>query len=100
MPLAAQSKPMMTIFPTADGVKEEDSSLTYRFQRWGNDYSVNIQARQVGEFSLIPSNTQVEHRLHDQWQNGNPQRWHLTRDDQQNPQQQQHRQQSGEEDDA
>ncbi|MBJ5870823.1 SPI-1 type III secretion system protein SpaN, partial [Salmonella enterica subsp. enterica serovar Derby] len=38
--------------------------------------------------------------LHDQWQNGNPQRWHLTRDDQQNPQQQQHRQQSGEEDDA
>ncbi|MCQ3764204.1 SPI-1 type III secretion system protein SpaN [Salmonella enterica subsp. enterica serovar Indiana] len=100
MPLAAQSKPMMTIFPTADGVKGEDSSLTYRFQRWGNDYSVNIQARQAGEFSLIPSNTQVEHRLHDQWQNGNPQRWHLTRDDQQNPQQQQHRQQSGEEDDA
>ncbi|EDZ9093563.1 SPI-1 type III secretion system protein SpaN [Salmonella enterica] len=100
MPLAAQSKPMMTIFPTADGVKGEDSSLTYRFQRWGNDYSVNIQARQVGEFSLIPSNTQVEHRLHDQWQNGNPQRWHLTRDDQQNPQQQQHGQQSGEEDDA
>ncbi|SUH13859.1 antigen presentation protein SpaN [Salmonella enterica subsp. enterica] len=34
MPLAAQSKPMMTIFPTADGVKGEDSSLTYRFQRW------------------------------------------------------------------
>ncbi|HCM1916252.1 TPA: SPI-1 type III secretion system protein SpaN [Salmonella enterica subsp. salamae serovar 28:r:e,n,z15] len=100
MPLAAQSKPMMTIFPTTDGVKGEDSSLTYRFQRWGNDYSVNIQARQVGEFSLIPSNTQVEHRLHDQWQNGNPQRWHLTRDDQQNPQQQQHRQQAGEEDDA
>ncbi|ELW8654429.1 SPI-1 type III secretion system protein SpaN [Salmonella enterica] len=100
MPLAAQSKPMMTIFPATDGVKGEDSSLTYRFQRWGNDYSVNIQARQVGEFSLIPSNTQVEHRLHDQWQNGNPQRWHLTRDDQQNPQQQQHRQQAGEEDDA
>lgn len=98
--LAAQSKPVMTIFPTADSVKGEDNSLTYRFQRWGNDYSVNIQARQAGEFSLIPSNTQVEHRLHDQWQNGNPQRWHLTRDDQQNPQQQQHRQQSGEEDDA
>ncbi|EOF5150468.1 SPI-1 type III secretion system protein SpaN [Salmonella enterica] len=100
MPLAAQSKPVTTIFPTLDGVKGEDSSLTYRFQRWGNDYSVNIQARQAGEFSLIPSNTQVEHRLHDQWQNGNPQRWHLMRDDQQNPQQQQHRQQSGEEDDA
>ncbi|EBF0273629.1 SPI-1 type III secretion system protein SpaN [Salmonella enterica] len=100
MPLAAQSKPVTTIFPTLDGVKGEDSSLTYRFQRWGNDYSVNIQARQAGELSLIPSNTQVEHRLHDQWQNGNPQRWHLMRDDQQNPQQQQHRQQSGEEDDA
>lgn len=100
IPLAAQSKPVTTIFPTLDGVKGEDSSLTYRFQRWGNDYSVNIQARQAGEFSLIPSNTQVEHRLHDQWQNGNPQRWHLMRDDQQNPQQQQHRQQSGEEDDA
>lgn len=100
MPLMAQSKPVMTIFPTADGVKGEDSSLTYRFQRWGNDCSVNIQVRQVGEFSLIPSNMQVEHRLHDQWQNGNPQRWHLMRDDQQNPQQQQHRQQSGEGDDA
>ncbi|HCC0888701.1 TPA: SPI-1 type III secretion system protein SpaN [Salmonella enterica] len=99
-PVAAQSRPVMSILPTSDGVKGEDNSLTYRFQRWGNDYSVNIQARQAGEFSLIPSNTQVEHRLHEQWQNGNPHRWHLTRDDQQNPQQQQHRQQSGEEDDA
>lgn len=100
MPLAAHSKQAMTTFPITDGVKGDDNSLTYRFQRWGNDYSVNIQARQAGEFSLVPSNTQVEHRLHDQWQNGNPQRWHLMRDDQQNPQQQQHGQHSGEEDDA
>ncbi|MEA0983700.1 type III secretion system needle length determinant, SpaN/EivJ family, partial [Salmonella enterica] len=70
MPFAAQSKPMMTIFPTADAVKGEDSSLTYRFQRWGNDYSVNIQARQAGEFAVILANPQVEHRLHDQCQNG------------------------------
>ncbi|WP_411898697.1 type III secretion system needle length determinant, SpaN/EivJ family, partial [Salmonella enterica] len=94
MPLAAHSKPIVTIFPPADRVKEEDSSLTFRFQRWGNDYSVNIQARQAGEVSLIPSITHVEHRWHAQCQNVNPQRLHLTPDEQQKPQQQRHRQQS------
>lgn len=58
----------------------DSSSLTYRFQRWGGDFSVNIQP-QSGAMMLSPSDALVEQKLNDNWQSGNPNRWHLVQEE-------------------
>lgn len=90
-PSMAPSRSDMNIFSAPEASEVDKRTLTYRFQQWGNGYSVNIQSAQIGELSLTPSNRHVEQRLNEQWQSGNPERWHLTRDGQQS--QQQHKQQ-------
>lgn len=65
---------------TLDTSSMDSNSLTYRFQRWGGEYSVNIQA-QSGSMMLSPSDALVEQKLNDNWQSGNPHRWHLVQED-------------------
>lgn len=65
---------------TLDTSSMDSNSLTYRFQSWGGEYSVNIQA-QSGSMMLSPSDALVEQKLNDNWQSGNPHRWHLVQED-------------------
>jgi hypothetical protein len=60
-------------------------ATTYRFQRWGQDHSVNIQyhtSAQGAAVTLQPSDNLVQQRLAADWQTGDPQRWHLEQEEQ------------------
>ncbi|OVE47220.1 type III secretion system needle length determinant, SpaN/EivJ family [Chromobacterium violaceum] len=63
--------------------QETGAVLTYRFQRWGGEHAVSVQAlghAGATQLSLTPSDGLVQQRLAEQWQSGNPQQWTL-RDD-------------------
>ncbi|OBU86806.1 type III secretion system needle length determinant, SpaN/EivJ family [Chromobacterium subtsugae] len=67
--------------PAAAG--EPQAGLTYRFQRWGGEHSVNVQLPSgpgAAQLTLQPSDSLVQQRLSEQWQHGDPQRWELARD--------------------
>ncbi|HHR5906270.1 TPA: type III secretion system needle length determinant, SpaN/EivJ family [Providencia alcalifaciens] len=76
----------------------DSNSLTYRFQRWGGEYSVNIQA-QSGSVMLSPSDALVEQKLNDNWQSGNPHRWHLVQEDKRDGHQSQNQHMTDDEED-
>ena len=76
----------------------DSNSLTYRFQRWGGEYSVNIQA-QSGLVMLSPSDALVEQKLNDNWQSGNPHRWHLVQEDKRDGHQSQNQHMTDDEED-
>ncbi|AXE33384.1 type III secretion system needle length determinant, SpaN/EivJ family [Chromobacterium phragmitis] len=59
------------------------AALTYRFQSWGGDHAVSVQAlagQGGAQLALAPSDGLVQQRLAEQWQSGNPQQWTM-RDD-------------------
>lgn len=76
----------------------QQGGLTYRFSRWGADYTVSVQGQTGGTLLLQPSDTLVAQQLSDQWQSGNPQKWQLAQDGGEG--RGQHQQQDHEEDEA
>ncbi|OHX19929.1 type III secretion system needle length determinant, SpaN/EivJ family [Chromobacterium sphagni] len=93
-----ESQPAM---PTLATAAESQPGLTYRFQRWGGEHSVNIQllpSHGAAQLTLQPSDSLVQQRLGEQWQHGNPQQWSLSRDG--GERQQRDRQQPESEEDA
>ncbi|WP_279205322.1 type III secretion system needle length determinant, SpaN/EivJ family [Obesumbacterium proteus] len=82
---------------TTEILNTEQSGLTYRFSRWGGDFAVAVQGQTGGTLLLQPSDAYVAHRLSEQWQSGNPQKWQLARDgSEENKQRQQHKREGDE----
>lgn len=80
-----------------DSQNLDKGTLTYRFQRWGGEHSVNIQSQLGGSITLQPSDGIVEQKLNEQWLSGNPQRWQLAQDGGKQQQNQHQHQQNEEE---
>lgn len=82
---------------TTEILNTQQSGLTYRFSRWGGDFAVAVQGQKEGTLLLQPSDAYVAHRLSEQWQSGNPQKWQLARDgSEENKQRQQHKREGDE----
>lgn len=58
----------------------QQGGMTYRFSRWGADYTVSVQVQAGDTILLQPSDPLVAQKLNDQWQSGNPQKWQLAQD--------------------
>lgn len=76
----AQAQAQTTLSATS-APEPAQPGLTYRFQRWGGEHTVNVQSQPGGVLSLQPSDSLVQQRLGEQWQSGNPQQWQMARDD-------------------